>query len=284
MANQNVAHGLALRNTDNSDISCTGCTMGKGHRTPIPKNSSSISTQLLELIHSDVCGPLEVQSLGGSRYFVTFIDDYSKWTVVYTMRHKSDTFSCFKKFHTYAETHTGRKVEKLNVIQRSKKNAEQIKALRTDNGGEYISSEFKKYLEEHGNMHQLTVAYTPQQNGVAERMNRTLMDLVRSMMHTAETPKKFWAEALATAVYVRNRVISRSLPKATTPYHLWMKKKPDLSHTRVFGSRCWYVIPRRALKKLDSRSCEGVFMGYSAQSKGCKFGTLNIRKWSFYET
>ncbi len=139
--------------------------------------------------------------------------------------------------------------------------------MRTDNGGEYLSNKFRAYLSEHGIHHQLTVAYTPQQNGVAERMNRTLMNLVRSMLHHKGIEKKFWAEALATAVYVRNRVTSRGLPPNITPHHLWMGSAPNLEHIRVFGSRCWYVLPSHRTNKLDARARETMMIGYSFASK-----------------
>ncbi len=268
MAKSNAVWGLEINNSQ--ELTCTGCVLGKGHRQLIPKKSHSRSTKLLELVHSDVNGPLEVPSLGGSRYFVTFIDDYSRWISLYTMKAKSETFDCFKRCHAMAERHTGSKIESFNIIRRTRKTAEKLKTLRTDNGGEYLSNDFRSYLQEHGIQHQLTIAYTPQQNGVAERMNRTLVDCVRSLLHTAQLEKKFWAEALSTVVYVRNRVISRSLPKNITPYHLWMRKAPDLSHLRVFGSKCWYVLPKKKVKKLDARSKEGLMMGYSSQSKGYK--------------
>lgn len=130
------------------------------------------------------------------------------------MKKKSDTLACFKKYHALAEKHTGSKLKSLNVIQRRNVPEDKIKAIRTDNGGEYLSNDFKLYLQVHGIHHQLTIAYTPQQNGVAERINRTLIDLVRSMLHTCNLEKKIWAEALSTAVYIRNRVTSRSLPNS----------------------------------------------------------------------
>ena len=269
MANSTAVRGLEIRGSYKA-ITCSGCVLGKGHRAAIPKKSNNRSTRLLELVHSDVNGPIEVPSLGGSRYFVTFIDDFSRWTSLYTMKAKSETFSCFQRFHAEAERHTGAKISSVNVIKRTSKTADQLKTLRTDNGGEYISNEFKTYLQDHGIRHQLTVAYTPQQNGVAERMNRTLMDCVRSLLHTAQLEKKFWAEALATAVYIRNRVISRSLPKNTTPYQRWMGQTPDLSNLRVFGSKCWFVLPKIKVQKLDARSKEGIMIGYSQQSKGYK--------------
>lgn len=195
------------------------------------------------------------------------------------MKRKSDTFSCFKKFHALAETHTGSNVKKVNLIKRTQHNREQLTALGTDNCGEYLSHAFKEYLENHGIHHQLTIAYTPQQNGVAERMNRTLMDLIRSMLQTASLEKSFWAEALSTAVYIRNRVLSRSLPEHITPHHRWFHKPPNISHVRVFGCQCWYVVPKKDVKKLDPRSREGVMVGYSSQSKGYKIWDTGFKKF-----
>ncbi len=108
------------------------------------------------------------------------------------MKTKSETFGYFKRFHVQAEKHTGARIQSVNVIRRTTKTAEELKTLRTDIGGEYISNEFKQYLQEHGIQHQLTVAYIPQQNGVAERMNSTLMDCVRTLLHTAKLDKKFY--------------------------------------------------------------------------------------------
>ncbi len=146
MAQSNAIRGLDVDHSIKDEPTCTGCVLGKGSRQPIPKKSHSRATKLLELVHSDVNGPLEVPSLGGSRYFVTFIDDYSRWTSLYTMKTKSETFECFKKYHASAERHTGAKIESVNVIKRTRKTAEELKPLRTDNGGEYLSDSFKSYL------------------------------------------------------------------------------------------------------------------------------------------
>ncbi len=278
MSKSGAVRGLDINHSMKDELTCTGCVLGKGHRQAIPKKSNTRATKLLELVHSDVNGPLEVPSLGGSRYFVTFIDDFSRWTSLYTMIAKLETFDCSKKYHAHAERHTGAKIGSVNVIRRSRKTAEELKALRTDNGGEYLSNAFKSYLQQHGIQHQLTVTYTPQQNGVAERMNRTLVDCVRSLLQTAKLEKKFWAEALSTAVYVRNRVTSSSLPRNITPYHLWKGNSPDLSYFRVFGSKCWYVVPKNKVRKLDARSKEGLMMGYSSQSKGYKIWDVETSK------
>ena len=254
MSSDGSVTGIQLTKCQHETHNCDHCVTGKGHRQPFPKVSTTHTSKLLELVHSDVVGPLETPSHGGSRYFVTFIDDYSNWTTVYMMKKKSETLNCFMKYHKMAETQTGLK----------------LKVIRTDNGGEYLSNAFKSYLEHHGIIHQTTITYTPQQNGVAERMNRTLVDLVRSMLHTKEMDKKFWAEALQTAVYIRNRVVSRTLPECTTPHHRWLGTTPDLSHCRIFGTKCYYVVPKSKVKKLDPRSREGIFIGYLEKSKGYK--------------
>lgn len=167
---------------------------------------------------------------------------------------KSETLKYFKIYHKMAEAHTDRK----------------LKVLRSDNGGEYLCNYFKEHLSDHGIKHQLTTAYTPQQNGVAKRMNRTLMNLLRSIMHHKGVAKKIWAEALSTAVYVRNRVTSPSLPADTTPHQIWVGTTPNVSHMRVFVSKCWYEIPRSWVKKLDACSKEAMMVGYAAQRKGYK--------------
>ena len=247
MAEHRVVHGLKFSNTQSE--ACVGCILGKSHRTPIPKASTSRASQMLELVHSDVLGPIEVPSVGGSRYIISFIDDYSNWITTYTMSRKSECLKYFKKYKTYAERHTSQKMQKLHVHEYhySDNVSEAIddlklKVLRSDNGGEYLSNEMQSFLSEHGIKHELTIAYTPQQNGVAERMNRTLLDLVRSMLHHKSISKRFWAEALATAVYIRNRCTTRALPANMTPHHIWYNEAPNLSHLRVFGSQCWYVV------------------------------------------
>ena len=149
MSKSQSIRGLQISDENTELTSCMRCILGKAHRSAIPTKSETRATKLLELVHSEVNGPIEVPFLGVSRYFVTFIDDFSRWTTLYTMKAKSETFECFKKFHIQAEKHTESRTDKLNVIQRSNKPIDQIKALRTDNGGEYISNNFKSYLQQH---------------------------------------------------------------------------------------------------------------------------------------
>jgi hypothetical protein len=153
-------------------------------------------------VHSDVCGSKQVPSMGGSHYFVTFTDDHSKWSDVFCMKLKSEVLDCFKKWQKRVECFTGCK----------------IRSLRSDNGGEYLSCALKDHLTEHGITRQLTVPYTPQQNGTAERLNRTLLNSTRSMLKHMNCEKIFWAEAVNSACYIKNRVTTTGLPNNTTPH------------------------------------------------------------------
>ncbi|KAL0436226.1 UNVERIFIED_CONTAM: Retrovirus-related Pol polyprotein from transposon TNT 1-94 [Sesamum radiatum] len=174
---------------------CEACLQGKQHKRPFPSGTSWRAKAVLELIHTDVCGPMRTPSHEQNRYFILFIDDYSRMTWVYFMREKSEVFKIFKKFKNLVEKQSGQR----------------IKVLRSDRGKEYNNSEFDKFCEEEGIDHQTTVSYNPQQNGVSERKNRTIMEMARSMLQEKHLPKAFWAEAVYTAVYLLNRCPTKAV-------------------------------------------------------------------------
>ena len=161
---------------------------GKHHRRHFPTIGGKRSVEPLGLVHSDVCGKISTESLNGAEYFLTFIDDTTRYVWVYVLKRKDQVFERFLEWKALVEKSTGRK----------------LKALRTDNGGEYTSTEFETYLKKERVRHELIVPKTPEQNGVAERINRTLVETMRSMLGYSKLPHKFWAEALSTAVYLRN--------------------------------------------------------------------------------
>ena len=202
---ENMVNGMDGVSNKNDNQFCEACTKGKQHRCPYPKSADYRASEPFELVHIDVCGPMPVPSFGGSRYFVTFIDDYSRHTFVYFMKNKSEVLEKFKEFNSCAVNGTGKP----------------IKILRSDNGGEYSSKEFESFLKKNGIVHQLSVPYNPAQNGVAERMNRTIMESTRSMLSHAQMPNEFWAEAVNTSVYVRNRSPTTAL-NGITPYECLM--------------------------------------------------------------
>ena len=206
----------------------------------------------MELVHSDVCGPMSVKSLGGHRYFVTFIDDYSWCCAVYFLKQKAEVFEKFKEFEAAVTNATGSSTG----------------ALRSVNGGEYLSTEFVIYLKSKGIQHELTVPNTPEQNEVLERMNRTSMESARSMLSHAGLRNNFWAEAVATAAYVRNRSPISALSEDVPPYQKWYGHKPNLEHLKVFGCIAYAHVPDSQRQKLDKKAKKFCFVGYSIQSKG----------------
>lgn len=258
MSTRNAVTGLQISDSAVTST-CSSCVAGKLTRSKIPKSASTSDHNVLDIVHSDVCGPMEINSKGGARYFVTFIDRASRWTTVYPISSKDEAFPRFKQFLALAERQTGRK----------------LKALHTDGGGEYISKEFSDFLASYGIARRKTCVDTPQQNGVAERMNRTLLDMVRAMLSHKKVPKEFWADAVVTAAYLRNRVTCRGLPSNTTPFQAWYGAKPDLKHIRIFGSRCWYHNRKAVSKKLGDRGTPAMLIGYSQNQKAYKLWDFN---------
>ncbi|WCJ29450.1 Retrovirus-related Pol polyprotein from transposon TNT 1-94 [Euphorbia peplus] len=224
------------------------CLKGKMHRKPFGKGTRAELP--LQLIHSDVCGPMNVRARHGAYNFITFIDDCTMYGQIYLMAHKSEALGCFRKFMNLVENQLDRK----------------IKVLRTDRGREYLSEEFKTLCDERGIEHQLSIPYTPQQNGVAERRNRTLLDMVRSMMAQASLPISYWGDVLLTATYVLNRVPSKTV--TSTPYELWTGRKPDLSVLRPWGCTVFAHDTSSKFGKLGPRGKKCVFIRYPEVSKG----------------
>ena len=230
---------------------CESCVAGKIHRSPFPKTGHERATELLGLVHSDVCGRIGSPSLGGAEYFVTFVDDKSHYVWIYPIKHKHEVFQKFMEWKSYVENATNHKVKKF----------------RTDNGGEYKSTEFENFLKKEGIEHQYTIPKTPEQNGVSERINRTLVEKVRSMLADSTLPHKFWAEGLSTAAYLLNRSPTKALDDKT-PFEAWNGKKPGVKHLRVFGSLAYIHIPKDERKKLDPKAKKCIFLGYGTTRKG----------------
>lgn len=239
---------------------CDACVIGKMGRKPNKPVGEVRSTRRLQLVHTDVCGPMQTVSHGGSKYYVTFTDDFSRYCSVYFMTKKSEVFEKFKEFE----------LEKSNECGCG------IGTLRSDNGGEYMSSEFRKYLKSRGIRHETTVAHAPEQNGVSERMNRTLVESARSMLEKAGLPKSFWAEAVHTACYTRNR-LPTSNDRQCTPYQKWFGKKPNVKHMRIFGCISYAHVPDCDRRKLDSKAELYRFVGYADTQKGYRLYS-NLRR------
>ena len=195
----------------------------------------------------------------GSKYFISFIDDYSRYMYIYLLHNKNEALGAFKVFKAEAEKQCGK----------------QIKMVRTDRGGEYYGrytedrqapGPFAKFLQKHVIVTQYTMSGSPYQNGVAERRNRILMDMVRSMHSKSKLPESLWTEALKTTVYILNRVPTKVVPK--TPFELWKCWKPSLRHIRVWECPSEVRVYNPQEKKLDPRTISAYFIGYAERSKG----------------
>ena len=231
---------------------CETCVLGKSHKQSFPA-AKHTTTEILEYIHSDLWGaPSTPESQSGSKYFISFIDDYSRKVWIYFLKTKDEAFSKFKEWKEAVENQTKKK----------------IKCLRTDNGLEFCNLQFDKLCKDSGIKRHKTCLYTPQQNGVSERMNRAIMDKVRCMLVETWLGQEFGAEAASTATYV----IDRS-PNSAIDYELpeekWTGTKCDLSNLKRFGCSAFV---HKVQAKTSPRAIKRVFMGYS-------FGTKGYRVW-----
>lgn len=221
LVGKNLLPGLKSYNLD----LCEHCIYGRQRRVSFLRGAHDRKKNVLELVHSDVFGPVNIKSLGGVLYFVTFIEDASRKFWAYPLKNKSEVFGIFQKFHVVVE----RETNKL------------LKCLRIDNGGEYCSNAFKEYCNRFGIKHEKTVPRTPQQNGVAERMNRTIMEKVRSMLSNSSLEKNFWAEVVMIACYLINRSPTTSLDGGI-PEEDWTSKNLNYSHLKIFGCEAFVHI------------------------------------------
>ncbi|OWY92427.1 LOW QUALITY PROTEIN: hypothetical protein PHMEG_00038582, partial [Phytophthora megakarya] len=225
---------------------CGGCMKGKQTVSHFPSRSFTATTRPLELVHTDVMGPMKTRSKEGARYVLVFVDDYSRYVVVYFLKKKSEVAN--------------------NVLDHNQW-GERIKCLRSDNGTEFVNKSMDKICQQYGIVHQKTVPYSPQQNGVAERMNRTIMEKARSMLLYKGVPTVWWAEAVSTAVYLINRTSTSTRP-STTPYEPSFK----------FGSVGYAHVDKSKRTKLEAKSFKCMFLGYAEDSKGYRVYDLESNK------
>ncbi|KAF1334706.1 Integrase catalytic core protein, partial [Globisporangium splendens] len=255
---QKLGVGIDITSVSKWEL-CGGCALGKQTRVSFQSTAPERAKNVLDVVHSDVCGPMQTATFSDKRYFVTFIDDKSRFCVVFLLRSKSEVLDKFVQFVKFAETQTGRRV----------------KVLRSDNGGEYASSKFAAFCRDRGIVQQFTPPYTPQLNGVAERMNRTLVESARCMIEHAGLSKQYWGEAVATAAFLRNRCPTRAIGHDKSPHEVWTQKKPLLKNLKVFGCHAYVHVPSEKRSKLGARSVLCRFLGYSDHEKAYRFEELS---------
>ncbi|KAJ9507214.1 hypothetical protein QJQ45_004776 [Haematococcus lacustris] len=234
---------------------CVGCVKGKQHKNVAfagPSPNAAPVTAPLGLIHMDVCGPMHARARDGSLYVATFLDEHTKLSVCVPISSKAQVPDIVKTVIERLENQSGFR----------------CKAIQTDNGTEYVNSRMKEYCSSKGIVHQHSAPYSPQQNGAAERLNRTIFEKARSILYAADMSLSFWAHAVVFANHVRCQLPVSGQP--LTPWEAFYGVKPDLSGLRVFGCRVWLHVPDHQRSKLHAKSVEGLFIGYEPGSKAYK--------------
>ncbi|GKD70435.1 putative ribonuclease H-like domain-containing protein, partial [Tanacetum coccineum] len=253
----NLVRGLPSKLFEN-DQTCVACQKGKQHRASCKSKTENSISLPLHLLHMDLFGPTFVKSLMKKMYCLVVTNDYSRFTWVFFLATKDETSGILKSFITGIENLEDHKV----------------KVIRCDHGTEFKNREINKFCDKKGILRQYSVARTPQQNGVAERRNRTLIEAARTMLADSKLPTTFWAEVVNTACYVQNRVLVVK-PHNKTPYELFHGKTSTLSFMRPFGCPVTILNTTDHLGKFDGKADEGFFVRYSLNSKA--FRVFNSR-------
>ena len=230
-----------MKEHDRINVQCECCIEGKACRKVHARLGYRRTNGILQLWHMDLIGPINPISKGGKRYVFTIIDDYSRMFFIEVLKEKGEAADVLKKLIILKENQSGKRV----------------KAIRSDNGGEFIGADLKKWLENKGIKHELSPARTPQCNGVAERGNRSLIEMTRSIMSDSGLPMDFWTEAVCTSAHIKNRVKTNVHGK--TPYELWNGRKPNVKYMRRFGCVA-YLLNKGGLKnKFEPKTIKGIF-------------------------
>ena len=244
--------GVRVDESSGETVFCESCIYAKATRKPVAKErEGERASEFGGEVHSDLWGPSPVATLNGRRYYVTYTDDKTRLTYIYLLRQKSDTLASYKTFEAMCKTQHEAKV----------------KILHSDRGGEYTGKEFVLHLKKSGTKQKLTVHDTPQHNGVAERLNRTILEKVRAMLHASGQPKFLWGKVACHAVWLKNRTSTKALD-GMTPFEAATDKKPDLRGLKEWGCRCW--VRNESKSKLGGRVDEGVWVGLDDKSKGAR--------------
>lgn len=231
---------------ENEFLKCETCLENKMTNLKF-NNNRSRAKEILEIIHTDVHGPITQTGYKGQKYFVSFIDDYSKIATVFCIKNKSEVFNCFVEYINLMHNQTGMRV----------------KEIRCDNGREYLNKEFYGLAKREGIYIRPSPPYTHELNGVAERYNRTIMNRARCLLSESELDKSYWPECVYTAAYLGNRLPANTNIRKT-PYEIFFKKRPDATNLHLYGSKAYVRIPEECrTSKLNSKAVKGILIGYT---------------------
>ncbi|CAI7780432.1 unnamed protein product [Closterium sp. NIES-54] len=252
MHKEKCVHGLQLQRDGAHYGSCEACMQNKFAWFPFPHAEGSAKAPL-EVVHMDLVGPMRTEGTGGELYFLTMVDEWSRFTWARPLSKKSDVAAAIKE-------------DWLPMVERQA--VRLVKVLRSDRGGEFLGAEFTKFLKKNGIRHQLTCPGPPQQNGIAERANRTIGEAAKTLLGAAGMPYKFWPEAVRHVITVKNRVLTHVGDKHWVPYERWLGKKPSIDMLRVWGCMGLVMVPKEQRHKLEVAAVWAVHLGMAPGSKG----------------
>ncbi|CAI7753894.1 unnamed protein product [Closterium sp. NIES-54] len=256
--------GLEVKGAAREIGSCPTCLETKFTKFPFSSGTGPAKAPLA-LVHMDVVGPTRAPSLSGSRYFLTIVDDHTRAVWVYPLKTKGEVAAAvLKEWMPRAQRESGHKV----------------KVIRTENGGEFIGADFESVLKKKGIQHQLTVPYNPQQNGVAERFNRTMQEGARTLLGRAGLPDPIWVTALRQVALVKNRVLASVGDKQWVPYNKWYGSAPAVNMLRAYGCMVVFHVPKEKRGKLEASGRWGVHLGLAKDHKGWLIWDLTRQKLS----
>ena len=239
LVSQGFVTGVKLVSTPDAEFFCESCVYAKATRKPVPKTCKGERAKKFgEEVHSDLWGPAPIETKGGRRYYVTFIDDYTRFTHLYLLCTKDEAFEAYQQFEAWSK----------NQLKA------QICVLHSDRGGQYLGKEFTAYLKSKGTVQKLMVHHTPQHNGVTEWHNRTIVKHIRALLHASGLPKNLWGEATCHIIWLMNHTSTKAI-QGKTPYEAVLGAKPDMSGVREWGEKCWIHIEKG--NKLGGRVREG---------------------------
>ncbi|GBE84202.1 hypothetical protein SCP_0601800 [Sparassis crispa] len=249
LVTKGLVRGVKLVESDEPKL-CKVCIRAKSMRRPVLKErEGKRATEFGGEVHSDLWGPSRIQTLGGRKYYISFMDDCTRFSTAYLLRQKSEAFMSYKAFEAWVKTHMGVDITVLN----------------TDRGGEYLSDAFVRHLEEQGTEQKLSVHDTHGESGISEHLNRTVAEKGHAMLIAAGLPRFLWGEAVLHAIYLKNRTSTKAL-NGRTPYEAVTGDLPDLSGIPEWGARIW--VHDTATGKMGERAKPGHWVGFDTQSKG----------------
>jgi transposase InsO family protein len=244
------------------ELVCALCRQAKMIASSHPPLIDVITERPSELLHMDLVGRARVRFAGGKWYVLVVVDDYSQYAWVFFIEEKGETFGC---------------VRDLVLRLRNERHEDAIRAIHSGNGSTFKNSCFEIFCHDLCLEHQFSSPFTPSQNGVVERKNRTLCEMARTMLDEHRTLRRFWSEAVNTAFYVSNTIYLR-VHKKKSCYELMHGRTPKVCHFHVFGCKCFILKKGKKLDKFEARSVDGIFFGYASHSRAFVCSILKLTK------